>query len=67
MVSITYKGCKVHYDPKNISEESALAQAQARIEQVRRTGAKLKSFTAFTAHKGEEWYEKLRTLRGKLA
>ena len=66
MESITYKGCKVHYDPKNISEEAALAQADRRIAQVKERGARLRSFTAFTAHRGEEWYDELRKLRGKL-
>ncbi len=67
MESVTLKGCKVHYDPKNISKEAALEQANRRIEELRKTGAKLKSFTAFTPHKGEDWYEQLRKVRKELS
>lgn len=59
-------GCKVHYDPNNISEEAALEQAKGRIEEAKKSGSRLKSFTAFTAHRGEAWYDELRKLRGRL-
>lgn len=61
--TVTLKGCKVHFDPKNISKEAALKQAEVRIDELRKNGSQLKNFTAFTPHKGEEWYEKLRRLR----
>ena len=67
MESVTLKGCKVHYDPKNISKEAAINQAKKRIEEVRKTGGRLKSFTAFTPHKGEDWYEQLRKVRKDLS
>lgn len=66
MESITLKGCKVHFDPKNISKEAAIEQAEKRIEEVKLNGGRLKSFTAFTPHKGEDWYEQLRKMRKEL-
>ena len=66
MESITIKGCKVHYDPKNISKEAAMEQANHKITEARRSGSRLRSFTAFTAHRGEMWYEELRRLRGRM-
>lgn len=66
MESVTFKGCKVHYDPKNISKETALEQANRRIEEARKRGSQLKSFTAFVAHKGEEWYDQLRRFKSRL-
>ncbi len=66
METVTLRGCKVHFDPKNISKEAAMEQASHRIEEVKRSGGKLKSYTAFTAHKGEDWYEQLRRARKEL-
>ena len=66
METVTLKGCKVHYDPKNITKEAALEQASYRIDEVRKSGSRLKNFTAFTSHKGEDWYDELRKLRARM-
>lgn len=66
MEIVTLKGCKIHYDPKNISKEAALEQASRRIAEVRETGGRLKSFTAFVSHRGEEWYDELRKFKARM-
>lgn len=64
MVSVKYKGANLHFDPKNISEDNAKAQFDRVLETLK--GAKMNNYTAYTAHKGEQWYEALREAKRRL-
>ena len=56
----------VHYNPSNMTKEQAIEQAKEAQERCRRVGGRLRNFTAHIPHKGEPWYEKLRSLRFRL-